>query len=137
MCYIISSINLGGTFALYSLLRQHIHFKNKSMVPMTKLETDVDLLYHSNSNRRKSKTHKFLEGSKTAQSVLTIIVLIGTCMVMGDGALTPAISGLNQIIIKNFTSLVFCIHSTHSCCCCCSVVCCSRNSIKVIQDNTR
>ena len=36
---------------------------------------------------------RFLEGSVIAQAVITYLVLIGTCMVMGDGALTPSISG--------------------------------------------
>ncbi|KAJ0987093.1 hypothetical protein J5N97_005449 [Dioscorea zingiberensis] len=88
----------GGTFALYSLLRQHINFKNKSIVPVTaRLESDVNLLYHSNHSKLQSKTHKFLEGSKIAQTVLTLIVLVGTCMVIGDGALTPAISVLSAV----------------------------------------
>ncbi|KAK3123830.1 hypothetical protein QOZ80_8AG0636690 [Eleusine coracana subsp. coracana] len=41
--------------------------------------------------------HSFLEGSTTAQAAVTYIVLIGTCMVIGDGALTPSISVLSAV----------------------------------------
>ncbi|KAF6159751.1 hypothetical protein GIB67_030009 [Kingdonia uniflora] len=44
-----------------------------------------------------SKAKVFLENSSRAQSILTFVVLLGTCMVIGDGALTPAISVLSAV----------------------------------------
>ncbi|KAG8078989.1 hypothetical protein GUJ93_ZPchr0007g5655 [Zizania palustris] len=87
----------GGTFALYSLLRQHVNFKGNMPVPLTRLASDVNLKFHSKKKSRKSWLQKFLENSQRAQTVLTFIVLIGTCMLIGDGALTPAISVLSAV----------------------------------------
>nr|XP_010906450.1 potassium transporter 26 [Elaeis guineensis] len=87
----------GGTFALYSLLRQHIHFKDKMIMPSTRLDSDINLRYYSKGSGLQSKAQKFLERNSKAQIVITIIVLLGTCMVIGDGALTPAISVLSAV----------------------------------------
>ncbi|KAI5002623.1 hypothetical protein ZWY2020_027273 [Hordeum vulgare] len=85
----------GGTFALYSLLRQHVSFKTGSTpAQVTRLPSDLQLRFHGKKRRPEpSRVQRFLEGSAAAQSVLTYVVLVGTSMVMGDGALTPAISG--------------------------------------------
>uniref|UniRef100_R7WG78 Potassium transporter n=1 Tax=Aegilops tauschii TaxID=37682 RepID=R7WG78_AEGTA len=83
----------GGTFALYSLLRQHVNFKGGTPAQVTRLPSDLQLRFHGKKKRSEpSRMQKFLEGSAVAQSVLTYVVLVGTSMVMGDGALTPAIS---------------------------------------------
>ncbi|KQK11370.1 potassium transporter 6 [Brachypodium distachyon] len=92
----------GGTFALYSLLRQHVSFKGGGMAAPSqlaaRLPSDLNLRFHSKKKeKRPSWMHGFLERSVTAQSCITIIVLLGTCMVMGDGALTPAISVLSAV----------------------------------------
>uniref|UniRef100_A0A0D9X9M4 Potassium transporter n=1 Tax=Leersia perrieri TaxID=77586 RepID=A0A0D9X9M4_9ORYZ len=81
----------GGTFALYSLLRQHVNFKGNMPVPVTQLASDSNLKFHS-KKKRTSKYLNYLEESTKLQAVITCIVLTGTCMVIGDGALTPAIS---------------------------------------------
>jgi KUP system potassium uptake protein len=44
-----------------------------------------------------SKVKMLLEKYKTLHTALLIVVLLGTCMVIGDGVLTPAISGNNPI----------------------------------------
>lgn len=62
-------------------------------MPVTRLASDINLKFHSKKSNLKSKMLEFLEGSRKAQAVITYIVLVGTCMVIGDGALTPAISG--------------------------------------------
>jgi K+ transporter len=36
---------------------------------------------------------KFIEQSKFAQQGLLLLALLGTCMVIGDGVLAPAVSG--------------------------------------------
>lgn len=41
----------------------------------------------------RSRIKEWLEKHKTLQTALLIMVMIGTCMVIGDGVLTPAISG--------------------------------------------
>ncbi|TVU05211.1 hypothetical protein EJB05_48365 [Eragrostis curvula] len=87
----------GGTFALYSLLRQHVNFKGSMPVPVTRLASDINLKFHSKKRNLPSRMHEFLEGSTTAQAVITYIVLVGTCMVIGDGALTPSISVLSAV----------------------------------------
>jgi KUP system potassium uptake protein len=40
---------------------------------------------------------KKLEGSPVLQRLLLLLVLIGTSMVIGDGILTPAISGVSNL----------------------------------------
>ncbi len=40
-----------------------------------------------------NKVRVWLEGNKKAQQVLLAVVMMGTCMLIGDGVLTPAISG--------------------------------------------
>ncbi|PAN36240.1 hypothetical protein PAHAL_6G260900 [Panicum hallii] len=88
----------GGTFALYSLLRQHVNITGKTMpVPVTRLASDANLKFHSKKSSLQPRMLKFLEGSVIAQAVITYLVLIGTCMVMGDGALTPSISVLSAV----------------------------------------
>ncbi|XP_006660268.1 potassium transporter 26 [Oryza brachyantha] len=87
----------GGTFALYSLLRQHVNFKGNMPVPVTRLESDVNLKFHSKKRAMASKFLKLLEDSTKWQAVITYMVLAGTCMVLGDGALTPAISVLSAV----------------------------------------
>ena len=62
-------------------------------VPVTRLASDANLKFHSKKSSLQPRMLKFLEGSVIAQAVITYLVLIGTCMVMGDGALTPSISG--------------------------------------------
>lgn len=44
---------------------------------------------------------QLLEKHKYLQNGLLVVVLLGTCMAIGDGALTPALSG------KNFKFLAF------------------------------
>jgi len=63
-------------------------------VPVTRLASDANLKFHSKKSRLQPRMLKFLEGSPIAQAVITYLVLVGTCMVMGDGALTPSISGI-------------------------------------------
>ncbi|XP_043689187.1 probable potassium transporter 11 [Telopea speciosissima] len=85
----------GGTFALYSLLCRHAKVKT---IP-NQHRTDEELTtYSRRAFHEKSfaaKTKRWLEGHECKKNVLLIIVLVGTCMVIGDGILTPAISVLS------------------------------------------
>ncbi|XP_073010882.1 potassium transporter 26-like [Typha latifolia] len=93
----VQLMGIGGTFALYSILRQRINFKGKMIMPLTRLESDHNLKFHSKRRRLQSQAQRFLEGSSKAQTMITYVVLLGTCMLIGDGALTPAISVLSAV----------------------------------------
>ncbi|KAJ4975387.1 hypothetical protein NE237_000493 [Protea cynaroides] len=85
----------GGTFALYSLLCRHAKVKT---IP-NQHRTDEELTTYSrrevHENSFAAKTKRWLEGHEYKKNALLILVLVGTCMVIGDGILTPAISVLS------------------------------------------
>ncbi|XP_012480670.1 potassium transporter 11 [Gossypium raimondii] len=86
----------GGTFALYSLLCRHANVK---IIP-NQHRTDEELTTYSCSTliHEKSfaaKTKRWLEKDTYRKNALLILVLFGTCNVIGDGILTPAISVLS------------------------------------------
>ncbi|CAN1166409.1 Potassium transporter 11 [Linum perenne] len=85
----------GGTLALYSLLCRHAKVKT---IP-NQHRTDEDLTTYSRSTFHEqsfaAKTKRWLEGHACRKTALLILVLVGTCMVIGDGILTPAISVLS------------------------------------------
>ncbi|CAH2034671.1 unnamed protein product [Thlaspi arvense] len=84
----------GGTFALYSLLCRHAKVNT---IP-NQHRTDEELTTYSRSTFHEhsfaAKTKRWLEKASRRNSLL-ILVLVGTCMVIGDGILTPAISVLS------------------------------------------
>ncbi|XP_073149599.1 potassium transporter 10-like [Henckelia pumila] len=85
----------GGTFALYSLLCRHAKVK---IIP-NQHRTDEELTTYSRSTFHEksfpAKIKKWLEAHAFRRNALLLIVLVGTCMVIGDGILTPAISVLS------------------------------------------
>ncbi|CAD6341642.1 unnamed protein product [Miscanthus lutarioriparius] len=87
--------DLGGTFALYSLLCRHAKV---STIP-NQHKTDEELTTYSRQtyeeNSLAAKVKKWLEGHAYKKNCLLILVLIGTCTAIGDGILTPAISVLS------------------------------------------
>ncbi|KAJ7974545.1 Potassium transporter [Quillaja saponaria] len=90
----------GGTFALYSLLCRHAQV---NLLPNTQL-ADEELTEYTNDgivpvNKRNvgSSLKSVLEKYRVLQRVLLILALIGTCMVIGDGVLTPAISVFSAV----------------------------------------
>uniref|UniRef100_A0A0D3H210 Potassium transporter n=1 Tax=Oryza barthii TaxID=65489 RepID=A0A0D3H210_9ORYZ len=85
------------TFTMICLVKYHVNFKGNMPVPVTHLASDINLKFHSKKRILTSKLLKFLEQSTKWQAVITYIVLAGTCMVLGDGALTPAISAVQGI----------------------------------------
>ncbi|CAO1947153.1 unnamed protein product [Urochloa humidicola] len=87
----------GGTFALYSLLRQHVNFGGDMPVPVSRQPSDAGLRFHGERSASPSRLHRCLEGSSALQAAVTCFVLFGTCMMIGDGALTPAISVLSAV----------------------------------------
>uniref|UniRef100_A0A6N2K7F3 Potassium transporter n=1 Tax=Salix viminalis TaxID=40686 RepID=A0A6N2K7F3_SALVM len=85
----------GGTFALYSLLCRHAEVRT---IP-NQHRTDEELTTYSRSTFHEqsfaAKTKRWLERYAFRRSALLILVLVGTCMLIGDGILTPAISVLS------------------------------------------
>lgn len=89
----------GGTFALYSLLCRHARV---SSLPNCQL-ADEELSAYKNDEVVAAETSagsalkSTLEKHRGLQRVLLVLALIGTCMVIGDGVLTPAISVFSAV----------------------------------------
>ncbi|XP_071711417.1 potassium transporter 10-like [Rutidosis leptorrhynchoides] len=85
----------GGTFALYSLLCRHAKIKT---IP-NQHRTDERLTTYSRTpiheNSFAATTKRWLEAHALKKNAILVLVLVGTCMVIGDGILTPAISVLS------------------------------------------
>jgi len=84
----------GGTFALYSLLCRHA---NVGQQFGRHLESDAKLSHSSKSIHPHSNIVQFFERSVIAKRVLLFVAMLGTCMLIGDGILTPAISVLSAV----------------------------------------
>lgn len=89
----------GGTFALYSLLCRHAKI---NIIP-NQHRTDQDLTTYSRRTYEEkslaAKIQRWLEGHQFRKNLILILVLFGTCMAVGDGILTPAISGQTTMFI--------------------------------------
>uniref|UniRef100_A0A1D1XR97 Potassium transporter n=1 Tax=Anthurium amnicola TaxID=1678845 RepID=A0A1D1XR97_9ARAE len=88
----------GGTFAMYSLICRH---SKVSAIPNLQ-EEDMELSAYklkvpSKHLERAEKIKRALEGSPRAKAWLLSVALVGTCMVIGDGILTPCISVLSAV----------------------------------------
>nr|POE57014.1 potassium transporter 10 [Quercus suber] len=87
----------GGTFALYSLLCRHANI----MIIPNQDQTDEELTTYSRSifpeKSFAARTKRWLEENAFKKTALLVLVLIGSCMVIGDGILTPAISVLSAV----------------------------------------
>ncbi|CAF2130468.1 unnamed protein product [Brassica napus] len=85
----------GGTLAIYSLLCRHA---NVNLIP-NQQRSDEDLSTYSRTlvaeGSFAAKTKKWLESRHSKKRALLVIVLLGTCMMIGDSILTPAISVLS------------------------------------------
>ena len=83
----------GGTFALYSLLCRHARL---SILP-NQQATDEKLSAYTTQDSAdtwlSANLKLFFEKHPRFQKGLLIFVLLGTCMTIGDGVITPAISG--------------------------------------------
>ena len=83
----------GGTFALYSLLCRHV---NIGILSSKRGSSDSSLSHSMHEGTgKKSRLGIFFESSIVARRVLLFVAILGTCMLIGDGILTPAISGLS------------------------------------------
>ena len=101
-----SSAILGGTFALYSLISRYAKIRmipnqqaEDAMVSNYSIEVPNSQLRRAQWFKQKLESSKVakIESSKVAKIVLFTLTILGTSMVMGDGTLTPAISGKGNI----------------------------------------
>ncbi|KAL5710118.1 3-ketoacyl-CoA thiolase with broad chain length specificity [Ranunculus cassubicifolius] len=87
----------GGIFALYSLLCRHAKL---SILPNQQSADEKLLAYGMESPAdtwQSSKLKSVFEKHPNFRNTLLIFVLLGTCMAIGDGVLTPAISVLSAV----------------------------------------
>ncbi|KAH7847816.1 hypothetical protein Vadar_030546 [Vaccinium darrowii] len=85
----------GGTFALYSLLCRHARV---STLPNCQLADEELSEYKKDGDKTPCSSLKStLEKHRVLQRLLLVLALIGTCMVIGDGVLTPAISVFSAV----------------------------------------
>ncbi|KAM7506638.1 hypothetical protein LguiA_017091 [Lonicera macranthoides] len=90
----------GGTFALYSLLCRHARI---SMLPNAQLadeelsEYKKDELIPSVDKGFGVKLRSTLEKHAVLKNILLVLALIGACMVIGDGVLTPVLSVFSAV----------------------------------------
>ncbi|CAN7087503.1 unnamed protein product [Brassica oleracea var. botrytis] len=93
----------GGTFALYSLLCRHARVNS---LPSCQLADEQLAEYKTESPSEEemgppsgfaARLKSTLEKRRVLQKVLLVLALIGTCMVIGDGVLTPAISVFSAV----------------------------------------
>ncbi|VAI78418.1 unnamed protein product [Triticum turgidum subsp. durum] len=105
----------GGTFALYSLLCRHARaallppgrgaepgdedqFSDAGGAVAKKyLEYDNADALGGRGGGAAASVRRVLERHKVLQRVLLVLALVGTCMVIGDGVLTPAISVFSAV----------------------------------------
>lgn len=90
----------GGTFALYSLLCRHARIStlpNCQLADEELSEYNKDVILSDNKSSIGSSLKYTLEKHRVLQKVLLILALIGTCMVIGDGVLTPALSVFSAV----------------------------------------
>ncbi|KAI3932234.1 hypothetical protein MKW98_024954 [Papaver atlanticum] len=87
----------GGTFALYSLLCRH----GRLGILPNQQEADERLASYgmdgSADTWQSALLKSFFAKHSKFRNVLLIFVLLGTCMAIGDGVLTPAISVLSAV----------------------------------------
>ncbi|KAI9072558.1 hypothetical protein K1719_045477 [Acacia pycnantha] len=95
--YVKDQGRCSGTLALYSLLCGHAKIKT---IPNQHCTDEVLTTYSQSTFHERSfpaKTKRWLEENSFKNNAILILVLVGTYMVIGDGILTPAISGMSSI----------------------------------------
>ena len=85
---------VGGAFALYSLISR---YAKVSLLPNQQAEDAMLLNYKLQTPSTKMNRAQWIkakmESSKAAKVSLIFLTILGTSMIMGDGVLTPCISG--------------------------------------------
>ncbi|MBA0646849.1 hypothetical protein Goklo_014778 [Gossypium klotzschianum] len=83
----------GGTFALYSLLCRNARLSILPNQQATDEKLSAYATHGSVETWQSSALKSFFEKHPRFRTGLFILVLLGTCMAIGDGVLTPTISG--------------------------------------------
>lgn len=86
----------GGTFALYSLLCRNMNLGLHSS-KYSNSNSSISQSILQDRTKKQSTLGKFFERSVVARRVLLFIAMLGMCMLIGDGILTPAISVLSAM----------------------------------------
>ncbi|PKU69198.1 Putative potassium transporter 8 [Dendrobium catenatum] len=87
----------GGTFALYSSICRHA---NVCLLPNRQVADEEVSTYKLEAPPEKNNgswVKIWLEKHKKLHTALLVVVMLGTCMVIGDGVLTPAISVFSAV----------------------------------------
>ncbi|CAL5019385.1 unnamed protein product [Urochloa decumbens] len=87
----------GGTFALYSLICRHVR---AGLLPGGGTRDELmeeDKAMGRHGERPVSRVRAVLEKYRVLQRLLLLFALLGTCMVIGDGVLTPAVSVFSAV----------------------------------------
>lgn len=88
----------GGTFALYSLICRHAKVSLlPNQLPSDARISSFRLKVPSPELERSLKIKERLEASLTLKKLLLMLVLAGTSMVIADGVVTPAMSGIFSV----------------------------------------
>ncbi|MCO5577614.1 hypothetical protein L7F22_031445 [Adiantum nelumboides] len=87
----------GGSFALYSVLCRHLNLNTILNQHPTDQALTTYHRYHADTKPLASKIKRWLEENYCGSRLLVLLVLFGTSMLIGDGALTPAISVRSSI----------------------------------------
>lgn len=89
---LLAPLMSGGTFALYTLLCRHAKF---NLLPNQQAADEELSSYKQgpSSNVAPSALKKFLEKHRRSRMILLVVVLFGASMLIGDGVLTPSMSG--------------------------------------------
>jgi KUP system potassium uptake protein len=82
--------NVGGQ------VRKHSHFTAQA-------DSQLSHFHRTSTweDKKSSRVKKWLENHKHAQEVLLLVVMLGTCMLIGDRVLIPAISG-EKLLLFDF-----------------------------------
>uniref|UniRef100_A0A2P2JK83 Potassium transporter n=3 Tax=Rhizophora mucronata TaxID=61149 RepID=A0A2P2JK83_RHIMU len=88
----------GGTFALYSLICRHAKVSLlPNQLPSDARISSFRLKVPSPELERSLKIKERLENSLTLKKLLLMLVLVGTSMVIADGAVTPVMSVMSAV----------------------------------------
>lgn len=88
----------GGTFAMYSLICRHSKVSAIPNAQTDHMDLSAYKLKIPNKNlKRAEKIKEAIERSPFSKICLLSVALLGTCMVIGDGILTPCISVLSAV----------------------------------------
>ncbi|OAE33988.1 hypothetical protein AXG93_3891s1010 [Marchantia polymorpha subsp. ruderalis] len=88
----------GGTFALYSLVSRFARISvSPNQVPEDQEVSSYKLSTPTDSMKRSQKLKEALQNHRWLRTLIVTVAILGTCMVIGDGVLTPSISVLSAI----------------------------------------